>query len=161
MTTPESVPAHAGVPFPPPFIYAAGFLLGYLAQRRYPLPVVGAANTALVGIAGLTLVVLWVAVAGTAFMQFGRARTTIMPQRPATALVTGGIYRFTRNPMYISLVLLYVGLALLINSWWPLVLLPVVVVVIDRAVIAKEERYLASAFPTEYAAYRARVRRWL
>jgi len=63
--------------------------------------------------------------------------------------------------MYLSLVCLYVAVALMLDTWWALVLLPVVVLVIDRAVIAREERYLTAAFPAEYAAYRARVRRWL
>jgi protein-S-isoprenylcysteine O-methyltransferase Ste14 len=67
----------------------------------------------------------------------------------------------TRNPMYVSLAVLYVGLTLIVNSWWPLPLLAVVLVVVDRAVIAREERYLAAAFPVDYATYRARVRRWL
>ena len=75
--------------------------------------------------------------------------------------MTAGPYRLTRNPMYVSLAALYVGVSLFANSWWPLLLLPVVLLAVDRAVIAREERYLAGAFPAEYAAYRARVRRWL
>jgi protein-S-isoprenylcysteine O-methyltransferase Ste14 len=63
--------------------------------------------------------------------------------------------------MYVSLVALYLALALLMNTWWPIVLLPVVILVIDRTVIAREERYLSSAFPNEYGPYRARVRRWV
>jgi len=96
-----------------------------------------------------------------ALTAFRRARTTLIPNRPATAFVTRGPYGFTRNPMYLSLVALYIAAALWLNSWWALVLLPVVVIIIDRAVIAREERYLGSAFPAEYSAYRARVRRWL
>ncbi|HEX6629907.1 MAG TPA: isoprenylcysteine carboxylmethyltransferase family protein, partial [Gemmatimonadaceae bacterium] len=84
-----------------------------------------------------------------------------IPNRPATRLATGGPYRLTRNPMYVSLAALYLGVALFANSWWPVALLPLVLLVVDRAVIAREERYLAAAFPDEYAAYRARVRRWL
>jgi protein-S-isoprenylcysteine O-methyltransferase Ste14 len=67
----------------------------------------------------------------------------------------------TRNPMYVSLVALYLGLMLLINSWWPAIFLPFVVLVVDRFVIAREERYLASAFGAEYDEYRRQVRRWL
>ena len=69
--------------------------------------------------------------------------------------------RWLMAPMYLGLVALYVAAALWLNSWWALVLLPVVVIVIDRTVIAREERYLGSAFPSEYSAYRSRVRRWL
>ncbi len=63
--------------------------------------------------------------------------------------------------MYVSLVVLYLGITLFVNSWWPVILLPAVVLIVDRAVIAREERYLAAAFPEAYTAYRARVRRWL
>ena len=98
---------------------------------------------------------------GSALTGFWRSHTTLIPNRRATTLVTAGPHRITRNPMYVSLVALYLGVTLLGNSWWPAVLLPIVVLVVDRAVIAREERYLAAAFPGEYAAYCARVRRWL
>jgi len=63
--------------------------------------------------------------------------------------------------MYVSLAALYLAIALIIGSWWPVVLLPLVLLVIQRAVIAREERYLRQRFPAEYPAYCARVRRWL
>ena len=111
-------------------------------------------------IAGVCFVV-WLALMLAAFATFGRAKTTPFPNRPASALVTSGPYRFTRNPMYLSLIALYIGLTLMLNSWWPLMMLPLVLVIIDRAVIAREERYLTDAFPADYPAYQRRVRRWL
>ena len=68
---------------------------------------------------------------------------------------------FTRNPMYLGLVFITAGLALLANALWPLVLLPVVIVIVRRAVIDREERYLTAKFGEEYLQYKARVRRWL
>jgi protein-S-isoprenylcysteine O-methyltransferase Ste14 len=106
-------------------------------------------------------VIVYAALFLGAFAAFRRHRTTLIPNRPATAFVTSGPYRFTRNPMYLSLVALYLGVSAFANSWWPVILLPLVIVVIDRAVIAREERYLAATFPGEYSAYRSRVRRWL
>jgi protein-S-isoprenylcysteine O-methyltransferase Ste14 len=106
-------------------------------------------------------VVVWFALAATAMAAFRRARTTLIPNRPAHALVTTGPYRFTRNPMYVSLVALYLGVTAMLNTWWPVLFLPLVVICIDRMVVAREERYLASAFPAEYEAYTRRVRRWL
>ena len=155
-----SRPAHAGVHFPPPLVYVAGFAAGLALHRWRPLSMTSASASArwVVAAAG---VVAYVALFVGAFAAFRRARTTLIPNRPAAALVTTGPYRFTRNPMYVSLVALYVGLAAFADSWWPVLLLPLVVVAIDRMVIAREERYLAAAFPAEYAAYRARVRRWL
>ena len=69
-------------------------------------------------------------------------------------------YRFTRNPMYLGLVFVTAGLALLANALWPLILLPVVIVILRRAVIDREERYLTAKFGEEYLQYKARVRRW-
>lgn len=155
-----SRPAHAGVRFPPPLLYAAGFVVGLGLNRWRPLPMTVGASPARAAVAVACVVAYAVLFVG-AFGAFRRARTTLIPNRPAAALVTGGPYRLTRNPMYLSLVVLYLGVAAFANSWWPVLLLPLVVVAVDRAVIAREERYLAAAFPAEYAAYRSRVRRWL
>jgi len=92
---------------------------------------------------------------------FRRLGTTPNPAGPTTALAVGGPYRFTRNPMYLGLVFLMAGLAFLANALWPLVLLPVVIVIVRRAVIDREERDLTAEFGEEYLRYKARVRRWL
>jgi protein-S-isoprenylcysteine O-methyltransferase Ste14 len=102
-------------------------------------------------------------IAGAAFVAFIRARTTIDPRRPeqATRLVTSGIYRFSRNPMYLSLVLLLVADAIRLWSL-PALLGPVVFVLyVRRFHIALEERRLRAKFGADYAAYARRVRRWL
>jgi protein-S-isoprenylcysteine O-methyltransferase Ste14 len=96
-----------------------------------------------------------------AFFGFFRARTTIRPDRAASILVTSGPYRFTRNPMYVSLTLLYAGVATLYQSIWAWLFLPVVVAYIDRRVIRPEERYLERRFGADYAHYCAKVRRWI
>ena len=156
----DPTPAHAGVHFPPPLIYAITLAVGWLLGRWHPWPITGGPSVGRLAVAAVGAVLsLWLAIG--AMVAFRRARTTIIPNRPATAMVDAGPYRFTRNPMYLSLVALYLGGALLLDSWWPVLLLPVLVLVVDRMVIAREERYLATAFPAEYAEYRARVRRWL
>jgi protein-S-isoprenylcysteine O-methyltransferase Ste14 len=156
---PDNLP-HAGVHVPPPFIYVAGIAAGYLLHLWRPLAITG--NDSNVRLLAAILFVLgYLILFFSALAAFRRAQTTLIPNRPATRIVTGGPYRLTRNPMYVSLVLLYVGVALFMNSWWQLILLPVVVIIVDRFVIAREERYLASAFPAEYGALRSRVRRWL
>jgi protein-S-isoprenylcysteine O-methyltransferase Ste14 len=150
---------HPGVDFPPPFLYAAAFLAGYAAHRAYPLIMGGDRRS--VEVAGVLLVAAWAGIMAWAFATFLRARTNILPNRPATRLVTSGPYRHTRNPMYVSLALLYAGGALLLGDWWPLFFLPLVLVTIDRLVIAREERYLLDAFGGHYDAYCRRVRRWI
>jgi protein-S-isoprenylcysteine O-methyltransferase Ste14 len=156
----DAVPDNAGVKVPPPFVYVAGIVLGWLVHRAWPLPIFdrpGAVRLALAVVFGLG----WLVFCAPAFASFWRSHTTLIPNQPASVLVTTGIYSVTRNPMYLSLALLYLAVAMVLNSWWVVVLLPLVLLVIQRAVISREERYLARAFPHEYAEYRRRVRRWL
>ena len=112
-------------------------------------------------VAAAALILAWLVLFLSAITRFRRAGTSIIPNKPVSAFVVSGPYRFTRNPMYVALVTLYLGAALLVNSWWAVVLLPVVLLVIDRTVIAREERSLRQRFPVEYPAYCSRVRRWL
>lgn len=152
--------AHPGVWFPPPFVYVAGFVAGWLLERWRPLPITAGASTAR-EVGGWAALLVWLGFFVGALVSFRRAHTTLIPNKPAAAFVTSGPYGMTRNPMYVSLVALYLGLMLLINSWWPAIFLPFVVLVVDRFVIAREERYLASAFGAEYDEYKRQVRRWL
>ena len=94
-------------------------------------------------------------------LRFLRTRNTLVTALPARSLQTGGIYAFSRNPMYAGLLLVYCGLALLVGNWWTLLLVPVLVTVVQRVVILPEERYLQRAFGADYTAYKARVRRWI
>ena len=90
-----------------------------------------------------------------------KAGTPIRTDRPVARLVTDGPFRYTRNPGYLGLAMLYAGIAVLRNALWAILLLPVVVYVIQREVIGREERYLERTFGEEYLAYKAQVRRWL
>jgi len=90
-----------------------------------------------------------------------RHRTTIVPHHPVATLLTGGVYRLSRNPMYTGLAIAYLGLALLFGSWWPLMLWPLVIVAVRHLVIRPEEQYLTQRFGQTYTDYRSRVRRWL
>ena len=92
---------------------------------------------------------------------FRRAGTDVKPWRSATALVTDGPYRWTRNPMYLGMSFVYLGLAIAADSLAALILLIPVVIIIQTQVIAREERYLEGKFGDEFRAYKARVRRWL
>ena len=109
-----------GVQFPPPIVYVAAIAIGWLFNRVRPLPVGGGLPRVL---AAWAFVVLWVAITGTAFYAFWSRRTSIVPIRPATTLVVAGTYRFTRNPMYVALGSLTVGIGLWMNTWWVILLL--------------------------------------
>jgi protein-S-isoprenylcysteine O-methyltransferase Ste14 len=150
-----------GVRFPPPLLFVTGYVVALLLQRAIPWPIAGPGTVLLCRVAGWVLLAGALVVALSALATFHRARTGIIPNRPATTLVTTGPYRFTRNPMYLSLTMVYVAGALLANTWWPLPLLPPVLVALYLLVVRREERYLAATFGERYAEYRARVRRWL
>lgn len=154
----EARPDSAGVSFPPPLIYGLGLLAGYLLHRAVPIALVpGATLRAL----GWVLVALGALLAAWALAYFVRAGQTPDPRQPVKAIVAHGPYRFTRNPMYLAMATGYLGITALMNDFWPLVVFPVVLVILTRAVIAREEAYLERAFGDEYRAYRTRVRRWI
>ena len=151
-------PDSAGVRIPPPVLYALAVLIGYLLNRRWPLPIGdGVSVQALAWV----LVGVWLILTVSSIGNFRRARTSIVPIRPATSLVIAGVYRFTRNPMYVGLAALTVALGLFLDSWWPIVLLIPVLLFVRVFVIATEERYLERRFGTAYLTYTQRVRRWL
>ena len=111
--------------------------------------------------AGWLLVAAGIGIAAVAAGAFQRAGTGIVPFDPATALVTGGLYRYTRNPMYLGMVLLLVGVAVALGSlgaWLPI---PVFVWIIKAWFIVGEERFLEQTFGESYVAYKRGVRRWL
>jgi len=149
---------HAGVWFPPPLWYAFAVLGGILLERRWPLPIVGFRFTTVVGV---VCVLGWMALAFASIGRFRRSKTSIVPIRPAEALVLSGPYRYTRNPMYVSLALLTIGCGLLLATWWPIVLLVPALMIVQLFVILPEERYLRRRFGSSYEEYTRRVRRWL
>lgn len=143
---------------PPPLFYVAGFVAGVALELLLPT---GALPLALAILAGVVGGALWLALDGSAMLLFRRAGTSVVPMRPTTALVTSGPYRFTRNPMYVGMAVLYLALALSFGVIWALALLPAVLYLVDRLVIVREERYLEAKFGQNYREYKKRVRRWL
>ena len=141
----------------PPLIFGAGLLLGWAIQRLHAWPFLPPTWRRPVA----TVLLLGGLVGLAGLVTFLRAQTSPNPRRPAARLVTGGPYRFTRNPMYLGFTFLYLGASAWMNSLWPVLLLPVVLIVMQRGVIAREEAYLERRFGAEYRAYRGRVRRWL
>ena len=89
------------------------------------------------------------------------AQTAVNPAMSTTAIVSDGVFSFSRNPIYLSLTMLYVGIGLLFNALWALLLLLPLIVVVQNGVIKREEKYLEQKFGDEYLRYKASVRRWV
>jgi protein-S-isoprenylcysteine O-methyltransferase Ste14 len=153
----------------PPVLFAVLLVLGIVLHRLWPIRLPhnwpwreqwpGGDETLLL-VVGLVTMALAFLCAGTAIVQFFRAHTNIPTNRPASALVTDGIYRFTRNPIYVGFILLQVSLGLLFENWWLVILLVPLIAVLRYGVVAREEAYLERKFGQAYLDYKASVRRW-
>jgi protein-S-isoprenylcysteine O-methyltransferase Ste14 len=147
----------AKIGFPPPLIYLGVLLLGFAWTGLTGK--LGPAGTLSTWTGGAFLLLgALVIVAGTE--RFRNAGTDPKPWRSSTSLVTTGIYRVTRNPMYLGMAILYAGFAILFDSFTALLLLPVAILLIRTQVIAREERYLLGKFGADYDAYKQDVPRW-
>lgn len=151
-------PDAPGVITHPPYLYAGALAAGAAVDWLIPLPVLAPGG----GLTpGLALIALGLGLALWCFTLFHRAGTNVPTSRPSTAVVTVGPYRISRNPIYVALTTISVGIALWANSWWMLGLLMPTLVIMNIGVIDREERYLAAKFGDDYLAYKAQVRRWL
>lgn len=149
---------NAGVIAPPPLIYVIPLGIGLYLNRANPFPIMPAPFAKPIGTAFLALGVILTL---SALVLFLRKRTSVIPYRPTTAIIQSGPFRLTRNPVYLADTLLYIGVALFMNTAWPLLLLPLVLLIVHRGVILREERYLEQRFGDEYISYKSRVRRWI
>jgi protein-S-isoprenylcysteine O-methyltransferase Ste14 len=148
----------AGVVAPPPLIYLGPLIFGLLLNRRFPIPFLPRRIARSLGwplLSGGLLLIGW----------FGwtmrRAGTPASPYKPVSHMVTEGPFHYTRNPGYLAMTMIYTGIASLANALWAILLLPVVLIGIQRGVIEREERYLEHKFGEEYLCYKAQVRRWI
>lgn len=153
-------PDNPGVQFPPPFLYAAIFLAGIFIQKLLPLNHLFFEQQT-VRLAAIFFFLFALFFATRSMSQFIRTKNTIIPNKAATSLQTTGIYHITRNPMYVGLVLIYLGLTCLFGNWWNIILLPALLFLLQELVIKREEQYLARKFGDAFSQYRQQVRRWL
>lgn len=151
-------PDTAGVIAPPPLIFLMGLFVGYWLEYLWPSPAlpdeIGYSLGVLLGVVGL-------ATALPALFGFRRAGTSPEPWHPSTALVTEGLYRYTRNPMYVGMALIFLGVTAAFGGVWMLLLLLPTLMTMHYGVIVREEQYLESKFGEAYRDYKLSVRRWL
>jgi len=147
-----------GVPIAPPLLFVVPILASLAFEWLVPTSFAHGASRwtlgALIFVAGIARNV-------GGFVAQKPAGTDPIPFNPTTRIVAHGLYRFSRNPMYLGFALCTFGLAILVDSAWMLLALPIGLVLVDRIVITREERYLERKFGDEYLNYKRRVRRWL
>ena len=142
----------------PPLVAVFFIVLAYFLGRFVPLPF---AIPPILQYFGLALTFIGFLLGIGAFLEFRKARTTLDPHGSAKHLVTSGIYRFTRNPIYLGFLLMVIGFPLNSGVIWGLVLAPFYMMTMSRVVIEREEAYLERKFKGQYTSYTSRVRRWL
>jgi len=154
----DEVPDTPGVIAHPPLIYVGGLSAGLLASYFLPVTFVPRTVARALG---------WLLIGSGLILGFlgdralRNAGTNINPYEPVSTVVIEGPYRFTRNPLYLASTLIYAGIAVRLNALWAALLLPLVLGVVQRGVVEREERYLERKFGEEYIRYKTQVRRWI
>src|ERR1043166_4024481 len=140
----------------PPLVFAVILLAGMALQFVWPLPLFHRHPSRWIG--GV-LAIGSAALAKWGEMALQRAGTHVNPSQPTIAIVQNGPFRFSRNPLYLSLMMLYVGVSLMFNALMPVLLFPLLVVVVHFGIVRREERYLETKFGDPYRRYQQKVRR--
>jgi protein-S-isoprenylcysteine O-methyltransferase Ste14 len=154
----EETPDNAGVIAFPPALYAGTLFFGLILDFIFPLSLLPRFAAVILGLLTIICAALLVV---SAFRTMNRSRTAINPSLPTTSIVSDGVFGISRNPIYLSLTLLYIGIELLFNATLTLLLLPPLLLIVRNGIIKREEIYLERKFGAEYTNYKARVRRWL
>lgn len=142
----------------PPVLLGMAIVCGFVLRYFMPLTF---ANTPLVQTVGVLFIASALALDVWASLTFRRAQTTILPHRGSEALVTGGPFVFSRNPIYLGNLMILGGLGLLAGSAWHIVLVAPLALAIKQLAIAREEKHLEAKFPDQWTNYSSKVRRWI
>lgn len=148
---------HADVKIHPPVLTFIFILLAYVVNWFIPLQF----EAPWLKYSGLGLATIGFLLPFIAIREFIKARTTVDPHGSVTNIISSGIYRFTRNPIYVGFVLMLIGFLLNSNTLWGLILSPVLILCFNKLVIEHEEAYLEKKFGEQYTNYKSRVRRWI
>ena len=157
MATPTNTD-QAGVIAFPPLLFGSTLLIGILLSYVFPTPLLPRPPALLIG---LGLALMGVVTLLLSFQAMIQHKTTIHPRGVTTTIVQSGLYHYSRNPMYLSLTLIYIGVSVATNAWWGLGLLVPLLLVVQKGIIEREEAYLTAKFGDDYRRYKAQVRRWL
>jgi protein-S-isoprenylcysteine O-methyltransferase Ste14 len=142
----------------PPVLFAGCAVIGTIVHLFFPVRVLWYPISLLIG---MLLALASMALAVWAQREMKAAGTNVRPDRPSLTVVKAGPYRFTRNPMYVSLCLLQLAIGFFLNGWVPVLFAIVLAVVLHFGVILREESYLERKFGEQYLSFKRRVRRWV
>lgn len=146
---------------PVPWVFILIYLIGVLFHFIFPIKILPGETISLVKIIGIVLFATGAIIAGRSLLIFRKAHTTTTPGEQSVQLIEEGSYRVTRNPMYLSLTLAYLGEAGILNQIWPVILLPFLLSYVNWVVVPLEEKILGEDYKDEYRSYCRRVHRWL
>src|SRR5512140_3255599 len=149
---------HAQVTLPPPLLFLVYLVSALVLQWAVPFPFPWPAPLRILGGA---LLIAGFLLAASAIREMRRMHATPDIHKPVTVLITSGPYRFTRNPIYLGFLLIYLGFTLVAGTLWGLILSPFLIGTVTRWVIHPEEDYLEGKFEAEYVEYRSHVRQWM
>lgn len=151
----------AGVIARPPLLFLAALLLGFVSDYLLPLPFPIPMTDPVLWIIGGSVILIGLALAAAGIRYFSLARTPVPTNQPTRALVTTGVHGWTRNPIYLGMFLVYLGIGIAVRSPSILILTLPLAIAIRYGVVAREEAYLERRFGAGYREYKARVRRWV
>lgn len=156
----ENKKDNPGVYIPPPLFYVLTFFVAVFIQSKFPIND-SSFHLQAIKILGIVFIVISLFFLIRSLRQFFQTKNSLMTIRPAFSLQINGIYNITRNPMYVGLAIVYLGITCFIGNWWNVILFPVLLLFVQEYIIKHEEKYLERRFGQEYLNYKYKVRRWL
>ena len=147
-----------GLKFPPPLLVIVIIGIAYLADWIKPLPIVAGD---ILWLSGVALIVIALALVIISLFQFLDAKTPVEPWQPTTTIIQQGVFRYSRNPIYLAFCITAAGCGFLFNSWWLVLSVLPIIVLLQQLVIRREEAYLEEKFGDVYRDYKRQVRRWI
>ena len=149
-----------GVYIPPPLFYVVIFLIALFLQKKVAINDF-VFHSQIIKILGISLFVISLFFLVTSLRKFFLSKNTLILIKPASSLQTNGIYNISRNPMYVGLAIVYLGITCFIGNWWNIILFPILLLIVQEYIINREEKYLIRRFGQDYLDYKSKVRRWL
>ncbi|MDQ6844193.1 MAG: isoprenylcysteine carboxylmethyltransferase family protein [Bacteroidota bacterium] len=156
----ESKKDNPGVYIPPPLFYVLTFLIALFIQKKVFIDD-SLFHHRSANIAGVVLLIISLFFLVRSLRQFFQSKNTLVTVKPAFSLQTNGIYGMTRNPMYVGLAVVYLGISCLTGNWWNIILFPFLLLFVQEYIIKREEKYLERRFGQSYVGYKSKVRRWI